>query len=100
MCKCITVSLYQAALEEGEKLQLSLREALSHQQFLVACLKAGEANRLERDSSETLQAAVTQSSTLTKILNVRWKHTLPAPYIVLIIMLHVMLCCFVIMAYE
>ncbi|KAG7260919.1 hypothetical protein CRUP_020509, partial [Coryphaenoides rupestris] len=58
----------QAALAEGEKLQFSLREALSHQEFLVACLKAGEADRLEKESAETLQAAVSQSSALTQIL--------------------------------
>ncbi|CAL8302952.1 unnamed protein product, partial [Boreogadus saida] len=72
----------KAALEEGEKLQHSLREALSHRQFLVASLKGGEAERLERESSEALQAAVTKSSTLTqslKGLEDKKKHKLQAP---------------------
>ncbi|KAJ3613146.1 hypothetical protein NHX12_019398, partial [Muraenolepis orangiensis] len=72
----------QVALEEGEKLQLSLREVLSHQQFLVACLKAGEADRLERESSETLQAAVSRSAVLAqtlKGLEDKKMHELQAP---------------------
>lgn len=44
-------------LEEGEKLQDSLREALSHHQFLTDCLMPALLEKLERESSDTLREA-------------------------------------------
>ncbi|KAK5917061.1 hypothetical protein CgunFtcFv8_011982 [Champsocephalus gunnari] len=59
-----SISSVQAKLEEGEKLQSSLRDALSHDQFLRDCLKPDLAMKLERDCSERLTEASTQKVSL------------------------------------
>ncbi|XP_071368199.1 nesprin-2-like [Centroberyx affinis] len=63
-----SISSVQVALEEGEKMRLSLREALSHQQFLLDSLKPELLERLEKESSETLKEADTQTASLSQSL--------------------------------
>ncbi|KAG7509989.1 nesprin-2-like [Solea senegalensis] len=59
-----TVSSVQGTLDEGEKLQARLREALSHHEFLTDCLTPVLFVKLERDGSETLGEAETHKSSL------------------------------------
>ncbi|XP_039459641.1 nascent polypeptide-associated complex subunit alpha, muscle-specific form-like [Oreochromis aureus] len=67
-------------LEEGEKLQASLQEALSHRHFLMACLTLDLLEKLEKDGSEALREADTLKISLSqslKELNQRSKQKLP-----------------------
>lgn len=57
-------------LEEGEKLQVNLREALSHQQFLTDCLMPVLFEKLEREGSEMLREADTHKASLHQALKV------------------------------
>ncbi|KAF3845085.1 hypothetical protein F7725_008248 [Dissostichus mawsoni] len=75
-----SISSVQAKLEEGEKLQSSLRDALSHDQFLRDCLKPDLAMKLERDCSERLTEASTHKVSLRlslKELDGKRKQKLP-----------------------
>ncbi|XP_010777600.1 titin-like [Notothenia coriiceps] len=75
-----SISSVQAKLEEGEKLQSSLRDALSHDQFLRDCLKPDLAMKLERDCSERLSEASTHKVSLRlslKELDGKRKQKLP-----------------------
>ncbi|KAA8578682.1 hypothetical protein FQN60_017502, partial [Etheostoma spectabile] len=75
-----SISSAQVILEEGEKLETSLREALSHQQFLTDCLIPVLIGKLEREGSETLREADTQKAYLScslKELDGKSKQKLP-----------------------
>ncbi|CAB1456440.1 unnamed protein product [Pleuronectes platessa] len=63
-----SISTVQVTLEEGEKLQVGLREALSHQQFLKECLTPVVFEKLEKDGSETLREADARRGSLTQSL--------------------------------
>ncbi|KAF7642841.1 hypothetical protein LDENG_00249780, partial [Lucifuga dentata] len=60
-----TISALQVALEEGEKIKLSLQEALSHQQFLTDCLTSDVLERLQRESSDALREADKHAASLS-----------------------------------
>ncbi len=55
---------------EGAKLQDSLQEALSHQQFLKDSLMPVLFEKLEREGSETLREADVQRTSLSQRLKV------------------------------
>lgn len=57
-------------LEEGEKLQASLQEAVSHRHFLMACLTLDSLEKLEKDGSEALREADTLKISLSQSLKV------------------------------
>ena len=57
-------------LEEGEKLQASLQEALSHKQFLKDCLMPVLIEKLEKEGSETLKEADKLKASLSQSLKV------------------------------
>ncbi|KAM6917368.1 uncharacterized protein PEZ65_013189 [Lycodopsis pacificus] len=63
-----SISSVQTTLEEGEKLQASLREALSHQSFLTECLMPVLSEKLLSQSSETLRKADTHKASLNQSL--------------------------------
>ncbi|XP_047197727.1 nesprin-2 isoform X1 [Hippoglossus stenolepis] len=63
-----SISSVQVTLEEGEKLQVGLREALSHQQFLAGCLRPVVFEKLKKDGSETLRQADARRGSLTQSL--------------------------------
>ncbi|XP_031728981.1 nesprin-2-like isoform X3 [Anarrhichthys ocellatus] len=63
-----SISSVQATLEEGEKLQASLREALSHQSFLTECLMPVLSEKLLSQGSETLRKADTHKASLNQSL--------------------------------
>ena len=60
----------QAVLEEGAQLQHCLQGALGHRLFLVDCLKPDQAEKLERDSLQSLDDAKKHSASLTQCLKV------------------------------
>ncbi|KAL3969167.1 solute carrier family 6 (neurotransmitter transporter) member 19 [Sarotherodon galilaeus] len=75
-----SLSSVQEMLEEGEKLQASLQEDLSHRHFLMACLTLDLLEELEKDGSEALREADTLKISLSqslKELNQRSKQKLP-----------------------
>lgn len=57
-------------LEEGENLQTSLQEALSHWQFLTDCLMPDLFEKLEKEGSETLKETGIHKALITKGLKV------------------------------
>ncbi|KAM3595037.1 uncharacterized protein V6R79_017444 [Siganus canaliculatus] len=61
-------SSLQVTSAEGDKLHLSLQEALSHRQFLSDCLMPAVFEKLEREGSETLKEADIRKASLTKSL--------------------------------
>ncbi|XP_068456284.1 rootletin-like [Clinocottus analis] len=73
-------SSVQATLEEGEKLQASLKEALSHQPFLKDCLMPVLSEKLLSQGSDTLRKADARKASLNqslKELDAKSKQTLP-----------------------
>nr|XP_020467229.1 uncharacterized protein LOC109966618 [Monopterus albus] len=63
-----SISSVQVTLEDGEKLQVSLREALSHQHFLKRCLTPDLFEKLDKEGSETLSEADTRKASLSQSL--------------------------------
>nr|XP_033499149.1 nesprin-2 [Epinephelus lanceolatus] len=61
-------SSVKVTLEEGEKLQANLQEALSRKQFLTDCLMPVLIEKLEREGSETLREADTHKASLSQSL--------------------------------
>lgn len=57
-------------LEDGEKLQASLEEVLSHQEFLTDCLTPDSFEKLKKEVSETLRAADVHRASLNRSLKV------------------------------
>ncbi|XP_075344165.1 uncharacterized protein LOC142402517 [Odontesthes bonariensis] len=65
-----SISSVQGTLEEGEMLLNSLQEALSHQQFLTACLTPDWFEKLQKESSETLREVDLHKASLKQSLKV------------------------------
>ncbi|KAG7234117.1 hypothetical protein INR49_005781 [Caranx melampygus] len=63
-----SVSSLQVTLEEGEKLQITLREALSQQRFLTDCLTPVSFEKLEKECSQTLKEAEAHKDSLNHSL--------------------------------
>lgn len=57
-------------LEDGEKLQVSLQEVLSHQEFLTDCLTPDLFEKLKKEVSETLKEADAHKASLNQSLKV------------------------------
>ncbi|XP_062296794.1 rootletin-like [Scomber scombrus] len=75
-----SISSVQVTIDEGEKLQAVLQEALSHQQFLTDCVTPHLFDKLVKDGSETLREADMQKTSLSnhlKELDERGKQKLP-----------------------
>lgn len=58
------------ALEAGEKVQGSLQEVLSHQQFFKDTLKPVLLEKLQKDASEALREAEARRTSLTERIKV------------------------------
>lgn len=63
-------SFCQMALEAGEKIQGSLQEVLSHQQFFTETLKPVLLEKLQKDASEALREADAHRTSLTESIKV------------------------------
>lgn len=74
----------QAALDEGDRLQASLREALSHQPFLKDSLMPVMFEKLLSEGSDTLRKADAQKAALNQSLTV-----FKPGFIFYVILLHV-----------
>lgn len=57
-------------LEAGEKVQVSLQEGLSHQQFLKETLASALLEKLEKNASDALREAEAQRTSLKESLKV------------------------------